>query len=71
MKVRLFGSILKRVAGRRIVGLWYGSQDGYVRVELDDGSVLVVAASWEGAHVYVDVASPPSHLLIAPSPTRR
>ena len=30
--------------GRRIVGLWYGVEDGYLRIELDDGSVLVITA---------------------------
>ncbi len=50
-------SILKRVEGRRITGLWYGVEDGYVRLELDDRSVLLVAASWEeGCHVVVDPA---------------
>ena len=69
--------IARRVRGRRIVGLWYGLEDGYLRIELDDGAVLVVAASWEGAHVYVDVASfdevlssPHLTLLIAPSRNR-
>ncbi len=38
-------SILQRVEGRRITGLWYGVEDGYVRLELDDGSVLLVAAA--------------------------
>ncbi len=33
-------SILKRVEGRGITGLWYGVEDGYLRIELDDGSVL-------------------------------
>ncbi len=52
-------SILQRVEGRRIVGLWYGVEDGYLRLELDDGSVLLVAASWEeGCHVVVDPAVP-------------
>ncbi len=31
-----------------------GVEDGYVRLELDDGSVLLVAASWEGVHVVVE-----------------
>ncbi len=26
------------------MGLWYGVEDGYLRLELDDGSVLLVAA---------------------------
>ena len=47
-------SILQRVEGRRITALWYGLEDGYVRIELDDGSVLLVAASLEGCHVMVD-----------------
>ncbi len=38
---------------RRVEALWYGVEDGYLRVELDDGSVLLVAASWEGVHVVV------------------
>ncbi len=46
-------SILQRVEGRRIAGLWYGLEDGYLRIELDDGSVLSMAASWEGVHVVV------------------
>ena len=41
----------------------YGLEDGYVRIELDDGSVLVVAASWQGAHVYVDMG--PSDRTVA------
>ncbi len=41
-------SITQRLEGRRIVGLWYGVEDGYLRLELDDGSVLLVAPSWEG-----------------------
>ncbi len=56
MKRLCYQSILKRVEGRRIVGLWYGVEDGYVRLKLDDGSVLLVAASWEGCHVVVDPA---------------
>ncbi len=51
MKRLSWRSILERVEGRRIVGLWYGVEDGYLRIELDDGSVLLVAASWEGVHV--------------------
>ena len=47
-------SILQRVEGRRIVGLWYGVEDGYLRLELHDGSVLLVAASWEGCHIMID-----------------
>ncbi len=43
---------------RRVLGLWYGVEDGYLRIELDDGSVLVVAASWEGCHVMVDPGVP-------------
>ena len=37
-----------------ITGLWYGVEDGYLRNELDDGSVLLVAASWEGVHVMME-----------------
>ncbi len=40
------------------MALWYGLEDGYLRIELDDGFVLVVAASWEGVHVYVDMSRP-------------
>ncbi len=29
-------SILQRVEGRRITGLWYGVEDGYLRIELDE-----------------------------------
>ncbi len=43
MKRLSWRSILQRVEGRRIVGLWYGVEDGYVRIELDDGRVLLVA----------------------------
>ncbi len=50
-------SILQRVEGRRITGLWYGVEDGYLRVELDDGSVLLVAASWEGCTLLLEVPS--------------
>ncbi len=53
MKRLSWRSILQRVEERRIVGLWYGVEDGYLRIELDDGSVLLVAASWEGVHVVV------------------
>ncbi len=53
MKRLSWRSILQRVEGRRIVGLWYGVEDGYLRIELDDGSVLLVAASREGVHVVV------------------
>ncbi len=58
MKRLSWRSILKRVEGRRIVGLWYGLEDGYLRLELDDRSTLLVAASWEGCHVVVDPAVP-------------
>ncbi len=54
MKELVWRSILQRVEGRRIVGLWYGVEDGYLRIELDDGSVLLAAASWEGVHVVVE-----------------
>ena len=53
MKRLSWRSILRRVEGRRITGLWYGVEDGYLRIELDEGSVLLVAASWEGVHVVV------------------
>ena len=53
MKRLSWRSIVQRVEGRRIVELWYGLDDGYLRVELDDGSVLLLAASWEGVHVVV------------------
>ena len=39
------------------MGLWYGVEGGYVRIELDDGSVLLVAASWEGVQVVVERCS--------------
>ncbi len=59
MKRLSWRSILQRVVGRRIVGLWYDVEDGYLRLELDDGSVLLVAASWEeGCHVVVDPGVP-------------
>ena len=53
-------SILQRVQGRRVVGLWYGVEDGYLRLELDDGSLLPVAASRDGVHVVADTAPDPS-----------
>ncbi len=56
MKRLSWRSILKRVEGRRILRLWYGVKDGYLRLELDDGSMLEVAASWEGCHVVVEGA---------------
>ena len=37
--------------------LWYDVEDGYLELKLDDGSVLLVAASWEGVHVLVEPAS--------------
>ncbi len=46
-------SILRRVEGRRIVDLWYGLDDGYLRLELHDASALLLAASWERCHVQV------------------
>ncbi len=59
MKQLRWRSILQRVERRRIVGLWYGVEDGYLHLELDDGSVILVAASWEeGCHVVVDPAVP-------------
>ena len=48
MKELVWRSILLRIVGRR-----YRVEDGYLRIELDDGSVLLVAASWEGVHVVV------------------
>ncbi len=57
MKRLSWRSILQRVEGRRIVGLWYGVEDGYLRLELDDGSVLLVAASWEGCHILPETES--------------
>jgi len=39
MKRLSWRSILQRVAGRRVVGIWYGLADGYLRIEMDDGSV--------------------------------
>ena len=54
MKRLSWRSILQRVEGRRIVGLWYGVEDGYLRIGLDDGSMLEVAASCEGVHVVVE-----------------
>ena len=44
----------KQLAGRRIVSLWYGLEDGYLRLELDDGSTVLVAASWEGVHAVLE-----------------
>ena len=42
-----------------MIGLWYGVEDGYLRLELDDGSVLSMGASWEeGCHVVVDPGVP-------------
>ncbi len=39
--------------------LWYGVEDGYLRIELDDGTVLLVAASWEeGCHLVFDPGVP-------------
>ena len=58
MKELVWRSILQRVEGQRIVGLCYGLEDGYLRLELDDGRVLLVAASWEGCHVMVDPGVP-------------
>ncbi len=51
MKRLLWRSILQRLERRRITGVWYGVEDGYLHLELDDGSVLLVAASWEGCHL--------------------
>jgi hypothetical protein len=47
-------TISESVEGRRITGLWYGLEDGRLRIELDDGSVLVVAACWEECHIVVE-----------------
>ena len=44
MKRLSWRSILQRVERRRIVGLWYGLEDGYLRLELDDGSPNSFAA---------------------------
>ena len=63
-------SILQRLEGRRIVGLWYGLDDGYLRIELDDGSVLVVVASWEGCHVMVDVPRSTASLMASQLPVK-
>ncbi len=78
MKRLRWRSILQRVERRRIVGLWYGVEDGYLRLELDHGSTLVVAASWEGCHVVVDPGVPatrkgrptkePPLFIVSPSP---
>ncbi len=35
------------------MGLYYGLDDGYLRIELGDGSVLLAAASWEGCHIMI------------------
>ncbi len=51
-------SIFQRVEGRRIVGLWYGVNDGYLRLELDDGSALVLVAPGQLA-----VGSPNSSMI--------
>ncbi len=56
MKRLYWRTILQRVEGRQIVSLWYGVDDDYLRVEFDDGSAVVVAASWEGCHVIVETA---------------
>ena len=37
------------------MGLWYGVEDGYLQIQLHDGSVLLMAACWEGCHLMVDV----------------
>ncbi len=49
------GFYLERVRVRRIVGLWYDEDDGFLRVALDDGSVLHVSACGEGVHVVVAI----------------
>ncbi len=46
--------------------LWYGVEDSYLRLELDDGSMLEVPASWEGVHVVVQ--SEPGHRTIQSVP---
>ncbi len=41
------------------MGLWCGVEDGYLRIELDDGAALFVAACWEeGCHLQVERAEP-------------
>ena len=67
MKLLLFDSILNRIKGRSIVGLSYDVKHGYLRIELDDGSVLIVAASWEGAHLVVDSCSASGQASISPN----
>jgi hypothetical protein len=44
----------ERVRGSRICGLWYSMDDGHLRIVLEDGTTLVLAASWEGIHIVVD-----------------
>ncbi len=35
--------------------MWFGVEDGYLRIELDDGITLIVAAcSEEGCHLQVE-----------------
>ncbi len=51
MKRLSWRSVLQRVEGRQIARLWYGLEDGYLRVELDDGSVLAGARSGLGSAI--------------------
>ena len=48
-------SILARMRDRRILGIKYDDETGYLRLLLDDGSVLYVAARYEGYHVSLDI----------------
>jgi hypothetical protein len=41
--------------GRRITGLEYDAVVGYLRIALDDGSVLLVSSCRDGCHVVVDL----------------
>ncbi len=55
MKRLSWRSILQRIEGRRIVGLWYGVEDSYLRIELDE-----LASFWAGRTVSVQVTRPTS-----------
>ena len=35
----------------------YSPNDDYLRIELDEGSVLLIAASWEGCRIMEDLSS--------------
>ncbi|NIM47877.1 MAG: hypothetical protein GTO22_01200 [Gemmatimonadales bacterium] len=49
-------TILARIRDRRIVGIEYDDETGYLRLLLDDGSVLYVAACYEeDYHVALDI----------------